>query len=252
MKKYQYLLFDLDGTLTDSKPGILSCVRYSLEKMGKPVPEEEQLMCFIGPPLIASYQEYCGMDESEAAACVAVYRERYAVTGLFENSVYPGIPETLQSLCAAGYTLAVATSKPEPYMLRILEHFELNGYFSVVSGSGLDGKRNNKIRVIQDALSQLALMEMGTEPKAEEHGGLFYRDNNWTHGTQYYDVLEKIKSVSIMIGDRRHDIEGAKACRISSLGVHYGYAKEGELSMAGADYEVDELKDLLYFFGTYV
>jgi len=250
LRKYQYLLFDLDGTLTDSKPGIISCVRYSLEKMRRPVPQEEKLLQFIGPPLMVSYQEFCGMTEEEAKTATAIYRERYAVTGLFENAVYDGIPQALQSLTAAGYVLAIATSKPEEYLLRILAHFDLEQYFAVVSGSGLDGSRKTKADVIEDVLCQLAVRELGGTPCAENYGGNFYRcaESAIRSSARYQDTLARVRETAIMIGDRHYDIEGAVACSVDSLGIHYGYAQEGELSRAGATCEADTVEDLVAFF----
>jgi phosphoglycolate phosphatase len=242
-RKYQYLLFDLDGTLTDSKPGITKCVQYSLEKMGRAVPPEEELLCFIGPPLIVSYQEYCGMTKEEAEMATAFYRERYEVTGLYENDVYGGILEALGKLKNAGYILAVATSKPEPYLVKILAHFHLDEYFTVIAGSGLSGERNSKTEVIQDALSQLAVWKSGKSQPVEEESGMFYRGEKADPA-----VLEEIKALSVMIGDRHHDIDGAKNCGIDSMGVRYGYAKEGELKEAGAVYEVASVEEMCGFF----
>ncbi len=237
-EKYQYLLFDLDGTLTDSRPGIVKCVQYSLRKMGRRVPPEEELLCFIGPPLVVSYQEYCGMSREEAEKATALYRERYADTGLFENAVYDGIPEVLGKLKEAGYTLAIATSKPEPYLIRILEHFHLSGYFTVLSGSGLSGERNSKAEVIEDALCQLAVWKAGEGTDGENYRGRKAEPA----------VLKEIRDAAVMIGDRHHDIDGANACGIDSLGVNYGYAEPGELTKAGAVYELDQVEELVDFF----
>ena len=127
--KYPWILFDLDGTLTDSRPGILRCVQYALEQCGMPEPDETKLYPFIGPPLFTSFQEFCGMDPERAAFAVEQYRIRFRKIGMFENSVYPGIPEMLQALRDAGAVLAVATSKPEVFTLQIMEHFHLSQYF---------------------------------------------------------------------------------------------------------------------------
>lgn len=236
--KYQYLLFDLDGTLTDSKPGITKCVQYALKKMGWEIPPIEKLLCFIGPPLLFSFQEFCNMNEEEAKRAVVFYRERYAEIGLFENDVYAGIPETLKKLKEKGYILTIATSKPEEYLVRILEHFHLISYFTVISGSSLQGERNSKAEVIQDLLYQLAVWK-----ESGKSNGMFYRGQKAEES-----IVEEIKKVSIMIGDRYHDIEGAACHGIDSLGVHYGYAKPGELKAAGAVYEVDTVADLCSFF----
>lgn len=237
MKKYQYLLFDLDGTLTDSKPGITACVQYSLEKMGWKVPPAEELLSFIGPPLLESYQKIIGMTFEEAEQATAIYRERYSKTGLFENDVYPGIPEALEGLQASGYVLAIATSKPEEYLVRILAHFHLERYFTVLSGSSLSGERNSKTEVVKDALEQLAVWKDGSKY------GTFYRNQEVNP-----ERLAEIKQAAIMIGDRHHDIEGARACGIDSLGIHYGYAEPGELKRAGAVYEKETVEDMYRFF----
>lgn len=243
MKKYHYLLFDLDGTLTDSKQGIIKCVQYSLGKMGREIPPTEKLLCFIGPPLLFSFQEYCGMSKEEAEMATRFYRERYSVEGLFENEVYFGIPEVLKKFKKAGYVLAIATSKPEEYLVRILAHFHLEEYFTVISGSGLSGERNSKAEVIADALCQLAVWK--------EKEGEFYQGKNRKNyrGQKVNEqVWKEIKETAIMIGDRHYDIEGANACGIDSLGIHYGYAEQGELKAAGAVYEVDTVEELGRFF----
>lgn len=244
MKKYQYLLFDLDGTLTDSKLGITKCVQYALKKMGFDIPPVEELLCFIGPPLLTSFQEYCGMDKEEAKRATAFYRERYVIKGLFENDVYPGIPQVLDRLKKKGYILAIATSKPEEYLIRILAHFHLSSYFTVISGSGLSGERNSKAEVIQDVLYQLAAWKFDSKSYIEmEHNFKSYRGKLLEKRS-----VEEIKETAIMIGDRYHDIEGAFACGIDSLGVHYGYAEPKELYKAGAIYEIDTVEDLCDFF----
>ena len=140
--KLHTLFFDLDGTLTDSAPGILACVRYAMEKMGIPTGEEVTARNFIGPPLMGSFAAVYGLSEADCRRAVAFYRERFSTVGLFENSVYPGVPEMLQTLRDAGRRLVLATSKPEVYTLRILEHFDLAKYFAHVAGALLDGSRD--------------------------------------------------------------------------------------------------------------
>lgn len=152
---YHYILFDLDGTLTDPKLGITGCVQYALRKLGREVPDADALEPFIGPPLMDSFREFCGFDEETGAKAVAYYRERYAVDGLFENEAYPGIVQMLARLQAAGCHLAVASSKPEVFVKRILERFEMLPYFEVVVGSELDGSRVQKEEVVEEALRQL-------------------------------------------------------------------------------------------------
>lgn len=149
---YQYILFDLDGTLTDPKPGITACVQYALHKMGIEEPDLDKLEPFIGPPLLDSFHEFYGFNEEQGRQATVYYRERFTDTGLFENEVYPGIPQLLENLKAAGKKLAVASSKPGVFVERILEHFGLNAYFDVVVGSGLDGTRTKKEEVVGEAL----------------------------------------------------------------------------------------------------
>ena len=215
--KWKYLLFDLDGTVTDPREGILACVKYAYEAAGLDVPPDETLLSFIGPPLVDGFQEIAGMTHEEAVEATAKYRERYSVTGLFENRVYDGMAEALGRLKRMGYVIAMATSKPEVYAVQILEHFGLRQYFEQVVGSTLDGGRNRKADVIREVFRRLELSE-------EEIG------------------------CAIMIGDRKHDIIGAKECGIASLGVYYGYAPPGELEEFGADYVIQKVEELVTFF----
>ena len=215
MKKY--LLFDLDGTLTDPKLGITSCVQYALKEFGIEEPDLDKLEPFIGPPLKDSFMEFYHMSEEQAEAAVAKYRERFQDVGLFENEVYAGIPKMLHTLQSKGFFLAVASSKPTVFVERILEHFNIRKNFVVVVGSELDGTRVNKDEVVQEALHQLF---KGETPKRD----------------QVY-----------MIGDRRFDVEGAKAMHIESVGVTYGYGGMKELKEAGADYIVQSVEELEQF-----
>ena len=207
----KYILFDLDGTLTDPKEGITRCVQYSLRSFG--IEEDtENLTPFIGPPLAQMFESSYGID---GAAATEKYRERYATVGIFENRVYDGIAQMLVKLKAAEKMLALATSKPEVFARRILEKYELSQYFDVTVGSELDGRRTDKAEVIAEALRQL---------------GNPYKDD------------------AIMVGDRRHDVIGAKKCGIKCIGVRFGFAEQGELEKAGADYiagSVSELSDML-------
>ena len=215
----EYLLFDLDGTLTDPKLGITTCVQYALRSFGIEEPDLDKLEPFIGPPLKDSFIQFYNMDEKQAEAAVDKYRERFQDIGLFENEIYAGIKEMLRTLQKKGMHLAVASSKPTVYVERILEHFKIRKYFEVVVGSELDGRRVNKDEVVQEALSQLF------------SGGLVERDKVY------------------MIGDRKFDVEGARAQEVESIGVSYGYGSIGELKEAGADYivrTVGELENLLY------
>ena len=210
----QYLLFDLDGTLTDPMVGITSSVQYALEKFGIHVRYLKELIPFIGPPLAESFQKFYGFSKEDAERAIQYYREYYAPKGIFENEVYEGISEMLARLTEAGFTLLVATSKPTVFARKVLKHFGMEDYFSFVGGSELDGSRTKKAEVIS-----YILKTCGIEAKE-----------------------------AIMIGDRRHDIEGGKACGLESVGVLYGYGTEQELTEAGADHiirTVAELEDYL-------
>ncbi|MBC5787857.1 HAD family hydrolase [Clostridium facile] len=214
---YQTILFDLDGTLTDPKEGITKCVQYGLQHFGIDQPDLEQLTVFIGPPLMDGFQQYYHFTEEQASIATQKYRERFKNQGIFENKLYDGIPELLQHLLNKGKTLAIATSKPQIFTEQILDHFDLTKYFSVIVGSTLDGTLSKKEDVIQETLKQLQLNP------------------------------EQFKQ-AIMVGDRCYDILGAQKCGLNSIGVGYGYAQPGELSQAGATYQVEtilELQELL-------
>ncbi len=214
---WDYILFDLDGTITDSSEGIINCVIYALEAAGKEIPDRTKLLGFIGPPLVEGFQDITGMTKEEALQATAKYRERYGVIGLFENKVYEGIISLLKDLKEQGKKIALATSKPETYAIRILQHFQIIKYFDVMVGSTLEGERNHKKDVIQEVFRRLELPE---------------------------ELKEKV----VMIGDRKQDVEGAKSCGISCVGVYYGFAEAGELELAGADYiarDMDDLKKLI-------
>lgn len=206
MKNFDVLLFDLDGTLTDSAEGIMNCAEHALNVMGITEPDRSRLLRFIGPPLVDSFMDFYGLSHEDALKAVAAYRERYPVKGIFENCVYEGIPEALELLKKGGKRLAVATSKPEVYAKRILEHFDLAKYFEVVTGAELSGERNAKSEVIAECLKRLGNPDKGTV---------------------------------LMIGDRKHDVEGAKLCGVRCAGVKFGYAEENELENAGAEYVFD-------------
>jgi phosphoglycolate phosphatase len=212
---YNIILFDLDGTLTDPKEGITRCVQYALEKVGVIEPDRDKLIPFIGPPLMASFQEMYGLTEEEARRGVGYYRERFVNVGMFENGVYPKIPAMLQTLQDLGKELVVATSKPTVYSVQILDHFDLSRYFSKVIGSNLDGSRVEKGEVIEFALSEIGR----------------------------YD-----KSRVVMVGDRKHDVIGAGKNGIDSVAVTWGYGDREELSQARPTYSVftvDQLTELL-------
>ena len=216
--RYQYLLFDLDGTITDPKVGITTCVQYALEHFGIHEQDNDKLEPFIGPPLQDSFEQFYHMDAETAKKAVAKYRERFQTVGLYENEIYDGMLNLLKTLKEGGCRLAVASSKPTVFVKKILEHFDVAQYFDVVVGSELDGSRTKKEEVVQEALRQL-------DPKGQASSGQM-----------------------VMIGDRCFDVQGAKAHHLDSIGVAYGYAAEGELQQAGATFVVDtvqQLKELL-------
>lgn len=196
---FDAICIDLDGTLTDPKRGITRCIQYAFERLGRAAPEEDALTWCIGPPLLDSLRKLLGSD-SDAQAALLHYRERFGSIGLFENELYPGIPEVLTQLADSGCRLFVATSKPTVYAGQIIDHFGLRPYFQAVCGSELDGTRTDKT-----VLLAWLLAERGLDP----------------HRTA-------------MIGDRRHDIIGARNNGLKGFGVLYGYGSRAELVEAGA------------------
>lgn len=195
------LLFDLDGTLTDPLAGITNCILYALDKLGKPLPPGENLRWCIGPPLRDSFAKLLASDDQALIEkAVTFYRERFGTVGLFENQVYDGIPDVLQALQQDGHTLYVATSKPTLFAKRIIAHFDLQRYFKCVYGSELDGTRGDKTSLISYIL-QTELMA---------------------------------PSEAAMIGDREHDMIGAKENGVHGFGVLWGYGTKDELERAGA------------------
>ena len=211
---FPYVLFDLDGTLTDPKPGITQCVQYALRCMGIEEPDLDKLEPFIGPPLTDSFREFYGMDQEQAAEAVAKYRERFSEKGLYENEIYPGMKQMLENLKTAGCHLAVACSKPEHFVKKILVYFDIDGYFEVIVGSELDGTRCQKEEVVAEALRR------------------FFPDGN----IPCDDI--------VMVGDRKFDIIGGREMGLHQIGVAYGYAPEGELEAAEAEYIVNDLDEL--------
>jgi len=209
---FDIVLFDLDGTLTESGIGITRSVAYALRKHGIEEMDQAKLDRFVGPPLIDSFMRYYGFSKEQAVQAVADYREYYAVTGIFENRVYDGVESMLQKLVDAGKTCVLATSKPEHYAVQILEHFDLSRYFACVAGATMDEKRTGKADVIAYAL---------------EKTGMTGR--------------------AVMVGDRRHDIEGAKAHGLPAIGVLYGYGSREELETAGAAWIAQTPEEILKY-----
>ena len=210
------VLLDLDGTLTDSAPGIVNCLRYALDAMGVDHPDDAAIRTFLGPPLAVTFREHFAMSDADVDVAIAKYRERYHDIGLFENEVYDGIPELLTGLGEAGLPLAVATSKPTYSATRILEHFGLARHFAFIGGSDLEGTRHDKAAVIAHTMAELALLGLPSTP----------------------DAL-------VMVGDREHDVLGARAHGIDTVGVLWGYGDADELIGAGAVALADSPAELL-------
>ncbi|NLL78672.1 MAG: HAD hydrolase-like protein [Clostridiales bacterium] len=214
MNGCQTILFDLDGTLTDPMEGITRCVQYALRSFGIEVADRTELEPFIGPPLKESFMEFYGFTEAQAGVAVEKYRERFQDTGIYENIPYCGMKELLHGLKKQGKTLAVASSKPEVYVMRILEHFELAEFFDVVTGSEMDGRRTGKEEVIEETITRLETLGI------TERGQM------------------------VMVGDRKFDVAGAHASGMRAIGAAYGYAAEGELEQAGAEVIVHTVEEL--------
>ncbi|WP_105141884.1 HAD family hydrolase [Streptococcus suis] len=207
---YQTILFDLDGTLTDSGQGILNSVAYALEKMGIEEPDTANLNRFIGPPLYESFSRFYQLSPEDTQSAVDAFRIYFKEKGMFENQLYPGIIPLLEELRTAGKTLVIATSKPEIFAKQILEHFGIAHYFDVIAGASLDSSRISKADVIGYAINQ----------------------------------LEAFPKHAVMIGDREHDIEGARMHQLPAIGVLYGYGNKQDFEKAGATMIVETVQDL--------
>lgn len=197
---YKAILFDLDGTLTESGEGITKSVQYALEKLGRPEEDLEKLKVFVGPPLMEQFMKYAGFDQETARRAVEYYRERYSDVGIYENRLYPGVENMLRTLKGKGYRLAVASSKPEYFVKQILEYFHLTDCFEEIVGSEMNGSRTSKSEVIEETLSRLGMSGNRRE--------------------------------AVMVGDREHDIMGAKTCGLDCVAVSYGYGSMDELNAA--------------------
>lgn len=209
---WDVVLFDLDGTLTDSGLGVGNAVLYAIRQMGFPEPEPDSLRKYLGPPLWSSFRDYAGMDEHETKLAVEHYRKYYNETGAYENSVYAGIPELLSELNKKDKRLAVATSKVDYAAVNILRHFNLDHHFDVIAGGDEHGAiRGTKALVISHALAELQMCDGAS---------------------------------IVMIGDREHDVHGAAEHKLPAIGVTWGYAEEGELAQAGAIEVVDSVDQL--------
>ena len=208
--KYEYILFDLDGTLTDPEKGITKSFQYALEFYGIHETDRMKLRSIIGPSLRGSFVRF-GVAEADVEEAMVKYRERFGTVGLFENAVYEGVKEMLAQVKATGAKVALATAKPTLYAVQIMEHYGLAPYFDYMLGSEMDGRRGEKVEVVRDVLAHFG----NPDPTA-----------------------------CAMVGDRRYDMEGAKACGLDGVGVLYGYGTREELEAAGATYLAETVSDL--------
>lgn len=211
MKNLKYVLFDLDGTLTDPKIGITNSVIYALKHFGIDVNDRAELYKFIGPPLVDSFMEYYSFTKEDANKALEVYREYFSIKGLYENTVYEGIPQLLKNLKEKNIKVILATSKPEKFARIILEHFKLDEYFYFIAGATMDEIRNKKEDVISYAIKECNITDTDT---------------------------------AVMVGDRKFDIEGAKVNSLKSVGVLYGFGERKELEDVKADFIAETVKDL--------
>ncbi len=210
---YQDLLFDLDGTIIDSAKGIMASALHALKRFGIEDHDEEKLLRFIGPPLQDSFEQIYGFSAEQSKLAVQYYRAHYKAEGMYQNTVYAGVEEVLRQLHAMGKQLIIATCKPEPFAIQILEQIGLSRYFDCITGAMLDDSRRTKAEVIACAMQRCGI----TDPAA-----------------------------AVMIGDRSHDILGAKACGLRSIGVLYGYGTLAELQTAGATHIAPTPFDILH------
>ena len=208
---YHTILFDLDGTLTDSGPGITNSVAYALKKWNIEEKDINVLRKFVGPPLDASFAKYYGFSKEKCVQAVQYYREYYLTKGIYENQVYDGMEELLKWLRDTGRRAIVATSKPEPSAIHVLEYFHIDSYFDIIAGATMDGSRVEKSDVIRYALDRAGIRDL---------------------------------SGVVMVGDRENDIQGAKANGLDSIGVLYGYGSREELEEAGAMQIAETVEDL--------
>ncbi len=224
------ILFDLDGTLTASGIGITKCVQHALAKMGHPENDLKKLEIFIGPPLITQFMEYLNISKEEAEQAVAYYRERYTTVGIFENELYPNVEKLLKTLKDNNYTLAVSSSKPEKFVKQILEHFEIEQYFYEVVGATMSEKRTDKAEVIEETLKRL---------------GRINCSNNDANNTSKEKTINTENI--IMVGDKKHDILGARQFGIPCIAVSYGYGTIEELTNENPHKIVGTVDELLAY-----
>ena len=214
---YRVILFDLDGTLTDSGEGITKSVQYAIEKLGMGEYPLEELRSFVGPPLMEQFMNFCHISQECAKEAVGYYRERYSLVGLYENRLYDGIQQLLKELKEQGYLLGVASSKPEYFVDKILQYFSLDSYFDAVVGSELSGQRTSKSEVVEEALGRLGVSDRRQEV--------------------------------VLVGDRKYDVLGARAMGIDCVAVSYGYGDMQELMEVNPVYIAKSVEELADFFG---
>ena len=207
---FRAVLFDWDGTVADTRPGIFNSIRYAIGKAGIPDRPDEELQYFIGPPLYVGFEHVFGVTPEEANDLTDTYRVYYRETGIYECAVYDGVGDLLRDLHAAGIRTAVVSSKPKEFLDRLVDHFDLAGSFDAVIGPEMHNHNSNKTILVNRALK-----ELGLPPEAVA-----------------------------MVGDRHFDMEGAKAAGVSAVGILFGYGEEAELRAAGADYICPAVKDL--------
>jgi phosphoglycolate phosphatase len=210
-KNYKFILFDLDGTLSDPKIGITKSIQFALDRMGISVDNLDELDVFIGPPLQQSFSDYYSFNEAQTQTAITHYRERFSDVGMYENTLYDHIPALLQELKEHGHNLVVATSKPTVFAEEILKYFKIHHHFDLIVGSNLDGTRTAKTEIIQYILN-----------------------HNGQHPSEAF----------IMIGDRKHDIIGAHNTGIDSIGVTYGYGSIEEMTQINPTYQVSTVSEL--------
>ncbi|WP_441790765.1 HAD hydrolase-like protein [Leifsonia sp. YAF41] len=214
-RTWSAILFDLDGTITDSAPAITSSLAHTFELLGRPVPPVSELLAYVGPPLLAAFREYAGMTATEADEALVVYREHYSGEASLDTAIYPGIAGLLERIHAAGIPLALATSKPELNAVKILNHFDLAKYFTVIVGASEDEVRSAKADIVKEALVRLA--DAGAD-----------------------------LSAPVMVGDRSYDAEGAAANNVPAILVEWGYGSPAEAAAATAVvHSTDQLAKLL-------
>lgn len=212
------VLFDLDGTLTESDPGITKSIRVALDKLGVTDVSEAQLKSFVGPPLRESFGPVFDGDQEKIETAILYFRERYETIGKFENRLYPGITELLQALKDTGAVLGIASSKPEKFVYEILEHFGILSYFSAITGASMDESLVEKDDILELTLGKL-----------KEFG-------------------DPASDAVYMVGDRKYDIDAANRFGVHALGVSYGYGSIAELQNAGAEYIADSAAALRNYF----